>query len=240
MKIAYRLKDDTTFIGNVQKATLNTDNFGIEPTHGLFGSPEWWQQVASGELPVHTLRGVITERYMGSMGDWPEIKVRSDASEESRWTREVNRKEQDALYLPNQPIEIDYVLQRHRQKSSDHGAEVKQVIEIRVEPDTQAEASRNYARLRAKEIAQGVLSQPFSEVLEASCQLATLGYTVGVMNEEVHIVFVDACSEAARLRREKDPGDRKVLWQKYGEIAARWNERVCIACKRILDEPMRD
>ncbi len=98
MKIAYRLKDNAKHIAQVQKATLTTDNFGIELTDGLFGSAEWWNRIASGELSVHTLRGTITERFMGSMGDWPEIRVCSETGEKSSWTREVNNREQDALY----------------------------------------------------------------------------------------------------------------------------------------------
>jgi hypothetical protein len=72
---------------------------------------------------------------MGSMGDWPEIRVRSNDGEISQWTREVNVKQQDALYIPGQRIEIDYVLQRHRPKSFDKGGETKIVIEIRVDPN---------------------------------------------------------------------------------------------------------
>jgi hypothetical protein len=117
MKIAYRLRDNPKHIEQVQKATLTTDDFGIEPTGGLFGSPEWWGRIANGELPIHTLRGTITERFMGSMGDWPEIRILSDTGEKSSWTREVNHREQDALYRVGRQIEIDYVLQKHRGKS---------------------------------------------------------------------------------------------------------------------------
>jgi transcription elongation factor len=50
------------------------------------------------------------EALHGSMGDWPEIEVRSDKGEVSHWTGKVNSKEQDALYFPGQQIEIDYVV----------------------------------------------------------------------------------------------------------------------------------
>jgi hypothetical protein len=78
LKPAYQLKNDAIFIAQLQKATRNTDNFGIEPTHGLFGAQEWWEQIASGKLALHTLRGVIIEQIWGSVGDWPEIKVEND------------------------------------------------------------------------------------------------------------------------------------------------------------------
>ena len=52
IKLAYRLRDNAKHIAHAQKATLTTDDFGIEPTDGLFGSAEWWNRVASGELTV--------------------------------------------------------------------------------------------------------------------------------------------------------------------------------------------
>jgi len=60
---------------------------------------------------------------MGSMGDWPEVRVLSDTAEISSWTREVNRKEQDALHRVGRHIDIDYVLQKHRGKFSTQNPE---------------------------------------------------------------------------------------------------------------------
>ena len=71
MRVIYRLMDDKAYIEKVQKATLTTEQFGVNPTHGLFGSAEWWEKILSGGLPVYTYRGSITKRYMGSMNDWP-------------------------------------------------------------------------------------------------------------------------------------------------------------------------
>ena len=73
MKIAYRLRDNAKHIAQVQKATLTTDDFGIEPTDGLFGSAEWRNRIASGELTVHTLRGTITERFMAHYTLPPDV-----------------------------------------------------------------------------------------------------------------------------------------------------------------------
>lgn len=133
MITAYELKKDLGFISRVQKATLSTEQFGIEPTHGLFGSSEWWDQIAAGKLPLRTLRGVITRRYMGGMNDWPEIEVQSETGEMSNWGRRGNSPEQDTLYIPGRRIEIDYVVERRRMRSFDHGAETKSVVEIRIE-----------------------------------------------------------------------------------------------------------
>ena len=45
--------------------------------------------------------------------------------DKSSWTREVDNREQDALYRIGRRIEIDYVFQRHRHKSSVPNAEHK-------------------------------------------------------------------------------------------------------------------
>ena len=132
MNVVYRLRDDPAFIKNVQQATTTTDDYGIEPTDGLFGSAEWWSRVDSGQLVRHTLRGRITDVYMAGMKDWPEFELTSDEGETSRWTREANTKEQSATYEVGRRVEIDYVLQRHRPASSDRGAETKVVLEIRI------------------------------------------------------------------------------------------------------------
>jgi hypothetical protein len=95
-------------------------------------SDEWWNHIEQGDLRTYTLRGVITRIYMGSMNDWPEFEIRADEGGLSQWTREANSKELSRAYAPNRRAEIDYVLQKHRPKSFDRGAEAKIVIEIRV------------------------------------------------------------------------------------------------------------
>jgi hypothetical protein len=209
MRIAYELRTDTDWISKVQKATLGTKEFGIEPTHGVFGSSEWWEQISSGWLPLQTLTGVITKRYMGSMGDWPEIEVRGDSGDVSHWTRNVNAKERDRLYIPGQRIEIHYVMQRHRPKSFDHGAEFKQVIEIRVEPSASPGA---YEKVRATEIAQAILLR-YSVLLEGARELAELGKVTGVMDEESRRVFSQIADEiqATRTRTGADSNSTAIL-----------------------------
>ena len=93
MLTIYRLQSDRREICEVQESTQTTDRWGIEPTHGLFGSPEWWRHIRDGTLPVHHISGKISRVYMGSMNDWPEFAVLSDAGEESEWSRYANEPE---------------------------------------------------------------------------------------------------------------------------------------------------
>jgi hypothetical protein len=140
----YRLRDDTARVSAIQRATLTTDHAGIEPTHGLVGSDEWWRNLETGRLLLQTVRGTIERVYMASMNDWPEFEVRADTGDLSRWTRESNTAELDRAYAPGRLVEVDYVIQRHRPKSFDGGAKTKVVVAIRVaaEPGVADGASR--------------------------------------------------------------------------------------------------
>ena len=117
MITVYSLRKDTQRVEQVQKATLTTKDFGIQPTHGLFGSPDWWRNIENGELPVQTLRGIISRVYMGSMGDWPEFQVASeDNGITESFTRMFHKREQDAAYQVGKKIEVDYVWQKIKKR----------------------------------------------------------------------------------------------------------------------------
>ena|GEM_PF-6576252 len=49
---------------------------GLKNVHGLYGSPEWWENIYSGKIPGHKVSGVITEMVYAGM--------------DSRWGDEVN------------------------------------------------------------------------------------------------------------------------------------------------------
>ncbi len=133
MMTIYRLQLDKDYIAEVQKATQASDKFGIEPTHGVFGSAEWWAHIRDGTLPVHHLKGTIASVHMGSMNDWPEFTLRTENGEEFTWSRYANCPEFAELYTVGRGIELDYIVQRHRATSFGPGTHVRIPIEIRVE-----------------------------------------------------------------------------------------------------------
>jgi hypothetical protein len=118
MTEVYTLRKDVGRVARVQKASLGSEGFGYEQTHGVFGSPEWWQRIDSGELATQTISGIITRTYMGSMGDWPECQVTSDAGEISTWTREAQDRALAQLYRVGAHIEIRFVMQTFRHAPS--------------------------------------------------------------------------------------------------------------------------
>ena len=120
----------------MQKATLTTEQYGIEQTHGLFGSDDWWRKIESGELPTHRLRGTITRLCMGSMGDWAAFEMRSDDGTQTSWTRFAHTRELSDLYAVGKRVELDFVIQYNRQRAPvDAGEETECVIEVRIGDD---------------------------------------------------------------------------------------------------------
>jgi hypothetical protein len=132
MQLVYRLKEDRAHVATVQKATLSTTDYGIEQTHGLFGSDEWWEHIVDGSLPMHTIRGTITRVFMSGHNDWPEFEMRDSSGQLSRWTRETNRPEDDVLYVPGCAVEVDIVRQHHRRATWTTDTNTNVVLEIRI------------------------------------------------------------------------------------------------------------
>ena len=130
MKV-YELRLDKRHTKHLQDASLNTDDYGIYPTHGLFGSDEWWSSIKSGELEVHTFCGTLSDVFMSGHNDYPEFKVLDKQNNITSWTREANTPELDTEYQIGKFVEIDYVLQRQRLRGRP-GKETKCVIEIRI------------------------------------------------------------------------------------------------------------
>ena len=117
LTITYQLRKNKEFIRHVQRATMTTDEFGIEPTHGLFGSTEWWNEllvcglyvVIEGwkELKLHdpVIDGLLTSpnvdllrRYRNGVFHFqPEYMDKrfrgfvEEGTEPVAWVRELNK-----------------------------------------------------------------------------------------------------------------------------------------------------
>lgn len=84
----YSLGCDARFVAQVQKASLETEDFGFPAEPALFGSPGWWAMIDDGTLPSYRLDGVITRAGWGSMGDWPEYTLTAAGGTTHNLTRQ--------------------------------------------------------------------------------------------------------------------------------------------------------
>ncbi len=123
----YDLREDTETIQLVQRATLNTKEFGLEPDVALYGSDEWWRAVSDGRIGTHSVSGIVSRVYMSGHGDWPEFEVDS-GSEKTRWTRVGDQ----SLYELGREVKVEYVLQKRR-TSALGDLEQKEVLRIYIE-----------------------------------------------------------------------------------------------------------
>lgn len=131
----YNLADEREHIRKVQRATLNTTDYGlvVVPEHGLFGSEQWWEAIRTGKLPTVRIEGVTTRVYMGSMNDWPEFEIESGGSK-TTWTRHVHRGEDDRFYVVGKRVCLEYVIQHAKKDLGNLGTtEDKVVLRIAVE-----------------------------------------------------------------------------------------------------------
>jgi hypothetical protein len=103
----YDLKQDHRKINLVQKATLETKDYGLVPEPALFGSPDWWRAVEENLIPVHTIEGIISRVYMSGHNDYPEFEI-DDGQKKTQWTREGK----DEAYVVGRRVKLKYVFQK--------------------------------------------------------------------------------------------------------------------------------
>lgn len=103
----YDLKQDNRKIGLIQKATLETKDYGLVPKPALFGSADWWRAIENNVIPIHTIEGIISRVYMSGHNDYPEFEI-DDGQKKTQWTREGK----DEAYVVGRRIKLMYVFQK--------------------------------------------------------------------------------------------------------------------------------
>ena len=126
----YDLSKDNSRVMKVQRATLETADYGFLPEIALFGSPEWWEAVRDGRIPAYTVTGVISKVNEIVRGAWPVCEINSNG-EKTEWTREGD----DAAYQVGRRICIEYVYQKLKPSKiwKFLGGRVEAVLRISIE-----------------------------------------------------------------------------------------------------------
>lgn len=147
----YDLRLDFQRIRWLQEATMTTRDCGLEPTHGLFGSPTWWRNIEEGVLVKHHAMGVINNIYSVGASEHPQFAMVGLDGIELNWPRETNRPEDDDFFVIGRSVELEYVLQRARADLSILGIDQTErcILSIRVDVPRQIryrfDASRSSA-----------------------------------------------------------------------------------------------
>ena len=120
----YDLKMDKERVRQIQKATLETTEFGLVPDPALFGSDEWWGAIKLGRIPVQTVKGVISRVFMSGHNDFPEFEI-DDGKEKTQW----ERRGIEEAYTVGRSVLLKYVIQKFK-KSIPSLKVSKSVLEI--------------------------------------------------------------------------------------------------------------
>jgi hypothetical protein len=126
-KKVYDLADDIRLVTQVQKATLETEDYGLVPEIALYGTQEWWAAIADGRIERMQIEGRISRVYMSGHNDWPEFEVECNG-EKTRWTRCGD----DSQYKVGRRVRIEYVWQKAK-KAWVGSNKQKEVLQIFIE-----------------------------------------------------------------------------------------------------------
>ena len=112
MNPIYQLRQDLTAIAQMQRASLGTGTAGLCITHGLVGSAEWWSEVDSGSLPVHTVEGTVVGFWPGQWRDGPaEFALQTEQGERQLWFCEIPVAQATLEFRIGRTVAVSYVKQ---------------------------------------------------------------------------------------------------------------------------------
>jgi hypothetical protein len=118
------LKNDPERIARVQAVTLdvNRPQFGLKGTHGLFGSPEWWESIEQRKMPTKFVSGIVQRAYVAGQDGGDENNSVDLLLEDGSIFMEgifVNDKKDVALFCKGCLVKIFYALNEMKQPAPD-------------------------------------------------------------------------------------------------------------------------
>lgn len=130
MKLVFRLEDrlraDSERVRLAQALTLNPakPRMGLRGTHGLFGSPEWWDSIEQGRMPLLRHSGIILRAYVSGQDPNEKnntIDLKLDDGSVHMTGIFVNNKKDIELFRPGCRACIVYVLDELKQQPAENG-----------------------------------------------------------------------------------------------------------------------
>jgi hypothetical protein len=143
MSCIYELKRDADGITRMQQASLESP-YGLKITHGLVGSAEWWQQVASGALPTRHRVGLVSGFWPGQGKAGPaEFQLRAEDGSTSNWPCEMEPLAAEREFKLHRPAAVEYVVQELKMPFDDRTETIipMSIWLSAVQPDAEADAA---------------------------------------------------------------------------------------------------
>ena len=125
---AYELSRDRTYLERLQLASVESNEFALDSSHGLPGSKQWWKAVRDGSIPTLSVEGKVVDVRVS--GNWPEFEIDAEGTL-TTWCLEGDIRS----YRIGQRARVDYVVhgfQTPREGDGDDSAKI--VLRILLEP----------------------------------------------------------------------------------------------------------
>lgn len=134
METVYRLRERIAEISQMQEASLSHPFLGLKATHGLIGTEEWWNNIAAGALPLHSVRGVVRGLWLGMYHSEPGSYLLElvDKTYFSGMTG-LDADESASKFTLGRYVEVDYVIQELKYPREDQTTQSRVEVEIRLD-----------------------------------------------------------------------------------------------------------
>ncbi len=109
-----KLKSDPKYVAAVQAVTLGHDKRnlpgGLKGVFGLFGSEQWWKNIADGFAPVTRLKGILTTvHFEGMHNEGRGFEMRMPDGSTYKYSCVANHKPDRKRYVVGKTIEVVYM-----------------------------------------------------------------------------------------------------------------------------------
>lgn len=128
MRLIYQLSEelaqDPQQVEKAQALTLDKSRptMGLKGSHGLFGSPVWWENIENGSLPTKNISGTIKRTYIAGQ-DESEVDNAFDLlCDDGSIIQEscyVNNQSNISIYQAGRRVLIKYALDELKQPRRD-------------------------------------------------------------------------------------------------------------------------
>lgn len=126
MKKIYSLEieheDDPSRVEKAQKLSLDSSkpHLGLKGIYGLYGSPEWWENIYRGKVPSKTYEGVIEDiSFTGMHNEAEGFTLKLDDGGAYSYTCVVNRRRNMKLYQVGRRAKVTTFIEVLK-KGTDH------------------------------------------------------------------------------------------------------------------------
>jgi hypothetical protein len=142
MLTAYSLRDELEkkpeYVKQVQALSLDTSRpgMGLSARLGLYGSPEWWQNVDNGKIPRAVYSGIITETYCAGMDSdrrHNSFRMKTDDGRKFEYSMVPDHGSYRGLYRPGHRAEVTTIFEECKARNADGTPEMlESPLEVRL------------------------------------------------------------------------------------------------------------